>query len=323
MQNEKVSIIVPIYNVQEYLNECIDSLIKQTYKNIEIILVDDGSIDCSLEICEKYKKKDKRVNVYHKKNGGISSARNLGLDVSDGEYVFFVDGDDYIEPSTIDILMKLVKCYKADIAIILKKNSQYLDEKIVISDGIEMLIHILKISCFEVWGKIFKRDLFSEVRFPEGKLFEDMYVIPIIFYKAKNSVLYHGGYYSYRIRENSITHRYQKKAPSDICDYVEYVINHIKKIKISHRNRLELNSWYLRHLLWYFYNRCCAYPEKDNTLYIKKMSKIYKVEMVLYMFNNNIKVSEKLKYLLLAICPNILVKYEYFKLKKTIKTEDK
>lgn len=323
MKNEKVSIIVPIYNVQEYLTECIDSLVKQTYQNIEIILVDDGSTDSCLKICEKYHNKDNRVQVYHKSNGGISTARNLGLDVAEGEYIFFVDGDDYIELTTIEILVKFARCYEADIAMILKKDSPYLEDKIMISDGIEMLIHILKISSFEAWGKLFRKELFSGVRFPEGKIFEDMYIIPIIFSKAKNNVLYHEGLYIYRIRENSIMHRYRKKASPEICNYVEYGFNYVKKMKINDRSRLELNCWYLRHLLWYFYNRCCAYPEIDNKLYIKGMSKIYKKEMALYIFNDIIKFNEKLKYLLLAICPYILIKYEYLKAKKFLRTEEK
>ena len=102
-----VSIIVPIYNVEKYIKECIDSIINQTYKNLEIILVDDGSPDCCPKICDEYSKKDKRIKVIHKENGGLSSARNAGLDVAKGEYVSFIDSDDVVDEKFIETLYNL------------------------------------------------------------------------------------------------------------------------------------------------------------------------------------------------------------------------
>lgn len=112
---EKVSIIVPVYNVEQWLDECIESIINQTYKNLEIILVDDGSKDNSGVICDKWKLKDDRIIVIHKKNGGLSSSRNAGLDIFTGEYVTFCDSDDYIEKETIESMLNTLKEKKVDI----------------------------------------------------------------------------------------------------------------------------------------------------------------------------------------------------------------
>ena len=110
-----ISIIVPIYNTEKYLNECVDSIINQTYKNIEIILVNDGSTDNCLKICDEYAKKDKRVKVIHKENGGLSSARNSGLDILTGKYVCFIDSDDYVATTFVYDMFNLITKYNADI----------------------------------------------------------------------------------------------------------------------------------------------------------------------------------------------------------------
>ena len=114
---DKISVIISIYNSERVINRCVDSILKQTYKNLEIILVDDGSIDNSPKICDQYEKKDKRVKVYHKKNGGVSSARNLGLDQSTGAYISFIDSDDYIEDNMYETLIDNIHRNDSDIAI--------------------------------------------------------------------------------------------------------------------------------------------------------------------------------------------------------------
>ena len=117
-KNNLISIIVPIYNVEKYLKKCIDSIINQTYKNLEIILVDDGSPDNCGKICDEYAKKDNRIKVIHKENGGVSSARNVGVENATGEYIGFVDSDDYIEKDMYEVLINNLKKENADISII-------------------------------------------------------------------------------------------------------------------------------------------------------------------------------------------------------------
>lgn len=112
---DKISVIVPVYNVEDYLEECINSILGQTYKNLEIILVDDGSTDNSSKICDIYEKKDKRIKVIHKENGGLSSARNEGLKYRTGEYISFVDSDDFIDKTMYEKLYSAIKKYDADV----------------------------------------------------------------------------------------------------------------------------------------------------------------------------------------------------------------
>ena len=117
MQKPLISIIIPVYNAEKYLPNCLDSVINQTYKNLEIILVDDGSTDKSSEICDEYAQKDFRIKLIHKENGGVSSARNAGLALVSGDYIAWVDSDDFVAPDYIEYMYKLLKEYDADISL--------------------------------------------------------------------------------------------------------------------------------------------------------------------------------------------------------------
>ncbi|WP_221388195.1 glycosyltransferase family 2 protein [Clostridium perfringens] len=186
--NDKVSIIIPIYNVSRYLEDCINSVINQTYKNLEIILVNDGSSDNSLEICNNFKKKDSRIILINKENGGLSSARNSGIDKATGKYLYFLDGDDFLELDAIEFVMNLIKNNNADIASFgyyyyYKDNSiRNRMEKVkndyeLYMNSEEALIQILnrRISfSWMAWNKLYKKELFNDVRFPLGKLYEDL-----------------------------------------------------------------------------------------------------------------------------------------------------
>ena len=176
MTNKKVSIIVPVYNVEEYLNKCVDSIINQTYKNIEVILINDGSKDSSGEICDTYAKKDSRVKVIHKENGGVSSARNKGLEASTGDFIMFVDSDDWIEVEAITSLMKIQNRNNYDVImfgayrenLILEKTTktnlieqsfENIDE---INEVLPKLIRQEKIN--SLWSKIYKSSVIKDNR---------------------------------------------------------------------------------------------------------------------------------------------------------------
>ena len=148
-KQDLISIVVPIYNVEKYLEKCINSIIIQTYKNIEIILVNDGSTDSSGKICDIYLKKDKRIKVIHKKNGGLSDARNVGIENAKGKYIAFIDSDDFIDSDFIEILYNLIIEYNADVScckcnVIYKKNKkQQVEEKINIFTNYEAINEML------------------------------------------------------------------------------------------------------------------------------------------------------------------------------------
>ena len=175
MDKPLVSIIVPVYNIEAYLRRCLDSLINQTYQNIEIILVDDGSTDNSPAICDEYAAKDGRVRVFHKENGGVSSARNLGLDKAKGEWIAFVDSDDYIHP---DFLRVLLKESKENIGVLACQYLRFGDQDTVEEQVLETydlyekpfwrVMQEGNEERYTVWGRIFRKELLSPFRFRDG-----------------------------------------------------------------------------------------------------------------------------------------------------------
>lgn len=210
---ELISIIVPIYKVEKYLRRCIDSIRYQTYSNIEIILVDDGSPDDCGMICDKYAEADSRIKVIHKKNGGLSSARNAGLDCSEGKYIGFVDSDDWIELDMYELLYKKLKENNAEISII--QHSFVIDENIVpekhsgrtyvynSQEAVKLLLKDTKIKS-HAWDKLYKKEVFEHIRFPEGRYYEDIFIMHNIFNLAEKIVFTDEIKYYYLQRENSI-----------------------------------------------------------------------------------------------------------------------
>lgn len=206
MANKLVSIIVPVYNVEKYLPKCVDSLINQTYKNVEIILVDDGSTDQSGNICDTYLEKDNRIVVLHKKNGGLSDARNFGIEHAKGDYYSFVDSDDYLKEQTIEYLVdaaenndcqisvcNMIRFYDDGTNDVFYKpcNNQVILEN---NDRFQTL------SQPSVCNKLFKKELFDGVKFPYRKYYEDTFVYHELCYKANKVALtgYDGYWYLYR-----------------------------------------------------------------------------------------------------------------------------
>ena len=215
MNNPKVSVIVPVYNVYEYLSRCIESIINQTYNNLEIILIDDGSNDGSEKICDIYKNHDTRVIVIHKKNGGQSEARNVGLDISSGDFIVFVDSDDFIDTNYVSFLLniaiennvEIVQCSYIRVNNFEKNVSQaefsFSDINVINSANI-FFSYYKNIITSIVWDKIFSKHLFDSIRFPEGQTMEDAYILFDILDKVDtNVVISRKQLYYYCIRKNS------------------------------------------------------------------------------------------------------------------------
>lgn len=219
MQNARVSVIVPIYNSRAYLPKCLESIVKQTYKNLEILLVDDGSVDNSLEMCQEYAKRDNRIRVLHQENKGVSAARNAGLEIAEGEYIMFVDSDDELLENGISLLVNDIETFGADVATASKLYvtmdqqviNRCIEEKegITLFTGTEALTHSLDFdrrmtSCH---GKLFCKHFLADIRFEEGrKVNEDFYFVFLCCLKKPRYTYRNECVYKYYYRENSASH---------------------------------------------------------------------------------------------------------------------
>lgn len=194
----EISIIVPVYNVEKYIRRCINSILDQTFKSFELILVDDGSHDDSGLICDEYKRRDNRIQVIHKENGGLSDARNSGIEAIRGRYVTFIDSDDWVSKNYLSVLYELLNEKSAEISIcnFLRTSNEFLsytNSKISVYEysSNEALTNIFTDFGEQMvvsWGKLYKAELFKEIRFPLGKIHEDEFITYKILYKANRII---------------------------------------------------------------------------------------------------------------------------------------
>lgn len=233
-----ISVIVPIYNVERYLDRCIKSILNQTYHNIEVVLVNDGSIDGSGSVCERYQKVDYRVKVIHQENAGPSTARNKALREATGKFITFVDADDYVANDYIMYLYELLISKDADIAccntqnfegnVIVeskkKKRSEYVMKS---EDALCEMLYEKKFSN-SVWGKLYKREMICGIIFPEGKIFEDMYTTYKIVLNSKKVVYGNLKKYYYMKHENSIMSTTKFHARMQVIDAENELIRYLK-----------------------------------------------------------------------------------------------
>lgn len=231
-----VSVIIPVYNVEKYLNKCIDSVLRQTYKNIEIILVDDGSNDRSGVICDEYMKKDTRVKIIHKENGGLSSARNCGLKIATGELVTFIDSDDVIEIDFIECLENKIKkdidIAFCEIKVIHNSEINYESDKgkFRILNNVDLLKMMLHDQNYvSACGKIYKKELFNDLEFPYGKIHEDIATIYKAILKANKIAYLPNEKYFYLKREGSITNEKFNIKRLDLIEATDKMCDDIAK----------------------------------------------------------------------------------------------
>lgn len=227
MEEELISIIIPVYNTSQYLDRCLKSVINQTYKNIEIIIINDGSTDNSEQIALNYAQNNQKIKVKSIKHSGVANARNIGLKLATGLYVGFVDSDDYIEPDMFECLYKNKKKYNADISMIAFrkiKNNKVIEEhktkNIKVLNKQEFIKEYLRLKEIKAHftNKLFSRDLFSNIKFPINKNYEDDGIILKIADKINNFVLVDISLYNYCLRTNSITHKDDMKTRQDFYD---------------------------------------------------------------------------------------------------------
>lgn len=239
--NIVISIVVPVYNVEIYLDKCIKSIVGQSYRNLEIILVDDGSTDNSLNICNFWIDKDERIKIIHKKNGGLSSARNAGIDIATGDYIAFVDSDDYIDNEFVAKLLNKMLETDSDIVCcgyyeIINGERNISNKKLICGEytkkeALEMLIK-WDIQDY-AWNKLYRRSLFENIRYPEGRNYEDMATTYKIFLKANKVTVIGEKLYNYLIRKGSISNTdNNKRYIKDMRDTIEIYNERIGNISL-------------------------------------------------------------------------------------------
>ena len=214
MMEEKISVIVPVYNVEAYLERCVESILKQTYSNLEILLVNDGSTDKSGELCDQLALRDQRIRVIHKENGGLSDARNRGIDEASADLIGFIDSDDYIDTDMYETLYRQIKEANADLSmcghydvyhqIPEKQVSEIKTWELSSEEAIEMVMEAKILSVTAV-NKLYKKELFNHLRFEVGKIAEDAFIMIRLLDQCQKVVATNEKKYYYVHRENSIT----------------------------------------------------------------------------------------------------------------------
>lgn len=302
-----ISVIVPVYKVEKYIHKCIDSILNQTFKDFELFLVDDGSPDNCGKICDEYAAKDDRVIVIHKENGGLSDARNVAIDRANGEYLTFVDSDDYVANSHLESLLNALVETNSDIAIsnisAVSVNGEYNTiyhptEKIEVLEGKEVFSTIYRPNAC---GKLYKRIIFFNIRYPVGRLYEDAFVYHDVLEQAKRLVLTGENTYFYLVRDDSIMHQEYKLAFTDIIDAIGLRVQKLEELglqDLADDNRVFIYS----RVAVAYANLDPSVPENQKRL--EEIKAIYDEEYPKLMKTTN-NSKQKFRYWLLRTNPNL------------------
>ena len=254
-RQELIIVVVPVYNVERYVSKCIDSIIKQTYSNFELILIDDGSPDNSGKICDEYAKIDNRIRVIHQENKGLAEVRNVGIKESKGDFLQFVDSDDWIEPDTLEICINIADKYDADI-VCFRAIKAYLDGREVHTSGKKYGIRIMdmpealsnvffsKFVDVISWNKLIRTSLLHEITYPRGILYEDMFTTYKIIAKASKVACTDKELYHYLQNPQSIGHYEFSEKTYDLGRAAEECYSFSSKIEGADKNALLVGMWY-------------------------------------------------------------------------------
>ena len=231
-----VSVIVPVYNVASYLRRCVDSLLGQTLRDIEIFLIDDGSTDGSGQICDEYAAKDARIRVVHQANAGLSEARNTGIDRAGADYLMFVDGDDWVEPDFCRIPWEIARSQQADLVMFqfMKfRNGKERKRRYFVSDGRkaqeEAFALMIQGATVYAWNKLYHRGLFRKNRYPKGRVYEDVSLTPILIHEARHIFYSSAVLYNKECRNDSITADLSDGSARDWLDAKAGTAQHLKE----------------------------------------------------------------------------------------------
>lgn len=280
----KISVIVPIYNVEQYLDQCVQSILNQYYSHLEIILVDDGSEDRCPQMCDDWASKDPRIIVIHKNNGGLSDARNAGLDICTGDYIAFVDSDDWINLGMFLLMMQAIEQEEADlcacgiISCYQDREVRWGNKEYLTGNSEVMLDRLYSDSVFPVcsWNKLYRRELWADLRFPVGKICEDAFTTYLILHKSEKIVQIKEALYYYRIRPKSI------------------MTSSFSKSSMDEEEAWRLNSEFIRQNYPNIYRRAYTFYLQSINVLIHRMNK-----------EDRIQYSKEYEYLRRIISRNI------------------
>ena len=310
--DKKVSIIVPIYNVEKFVSECIKSTINQDYKNIEIILVDDGSSDKSGTICDEFAQKDKRIRVLHKKNGGVSSARNAGIEMSTGEYICFIYGDDYLSKDYVSYLVELIEKNNADISLSMSyyadyQNKQSKNETTKVITGKEAAIQIMSYNiAIGVYNKLFSRkSIIGNVKFEEELCMGEGFNFNTdVFQRVNNVAIGHRKIYFYRKNNNeSVTTKFDAQKWENGLLAMEKIKN-----KMLIKDNDMIDAWKFANWRTHVDVYTLLIATKNEKKYVKLYNRCLKEgkKNWKYAFKTPTAKREKIRALLMISCPRIL-----------------
>ncbi len=312
MKEDLISVIVPIYNVEKYIKKCVDSIIKQTYKNIEIILVDDGSPDECGKICDEYSIKDSRIIVVHKANGGLSDARNVGIDKANGKYICFIDSDDYIDDNYIELLYNAIKENNVEISQcgikkitedeVFIENIGYKENNVKNSKQMLKDLYITNWENIVVWNKMYLRELFNDIRFPKGKIHEDEYTTYKILYKVNNVAIINDFLYNYRQNEKSIMGKTFNIKRLDILEGLKQRIEFFKESNEEELYELSI-ALYLQKIRECYIN-LKKYMNESKNIEKKLLNEYYLYSKNIFKYKK-IKIKSKIKTIIFWISPKL------------------
>lgn len=325
MSSPVISIIVPVFKVEKYLSECVDSILTQSFRNFELLLVDDGSPDKCPQLCDNYAQQDDRITVLHKKNGGQSSARNYALDRAKGKYIIFVDSDDKLAQNSLETLYNEITATNADIVlgkvIRFAENGSLrpytnIDHRRIMS-GKEALTMLLKgnLLNISICGGIYKREIWDNIRMPVGYICEDWHVTPSIYLKAKKVVFIPMLYYLYRDNPASTMGHLNTKANPQVIEVAEHVINSIKNADYQ----LYLSTlWSNLKRVWKYVGIIYSQSrQKEEQIFLSQVRVMLRLYWHDLLKSRDMKFTEKIGVWSLCYCEMIC--RNLYKLKKIIK----
>ncbi|NHC43332.1 glycosyltransferase [Bacillus sp. MM2020_1] len=311
----EISIIVPVYNIEQLLAKCIDSILAQSFTNFELILVNDGSTDKSAEICNAYANLDNRVRVIHKKNGGTASSRNAGLEVATGKYIGFVDNDDYINKFMFETLYNSASVHSSDIVVcdyLHIDEDQYCDTekfdsgyKIQHFNNIEALDHIYssKPTFVYPWNKLYRRFLFKDINYEVGNLYDDETVAHKLLYLSKKVTYIQTQLYYYVNRKGSMVN-----TPFHIKKFGRVYALKEREVFFRNKKELKLHQKALKHYMetFFLYYYTAKSNIQDIDIELKKLKHTFDKSLIHLLFHKEIGYKQKLMFILFRINPTLV-----------------